>query len=119
MDEATQKVVDGTAWLEFCDLLAAAGAIVMAEGNPDDPLDRAEGFRICSDSCEAPWRERSSTASPAISPSWRTTAASVGWWPTTTLAYRTGSTPPATSAARSGCGGSARRWSMSCPTPAW
>ena len=26
MDESTQKVVDGTAWREFCDLLADAGA---------------------------------------------------------------------------------------------
>ena len=46
MDEATQKVVDGTAWREFCELLAAAGETVMAEGNPTDPLDRAEGFRM-------------------------------------------------------------------------
>jgi hypothetical protein len=46
MDEITQKVVDGTAWREFCDLLAAAGETVLAAGNPDDPLDRAEGYRM-------------------------------------------------------------------------
>jgi hypothetical protein len=46
MDEVTEKVVDGTAWREFCDLLAEAGASVLAEANPDDPLDRAEGFRM-------------------------------------------------------------------------
>ncbi len=46
MDEVTQKVVDGTAWREFCDLLADAGSVVMAPGHPDDPLDRAEGFRL-------------------------------------------------------------------------
>ncbi len=46
MDEITQKVVDGTAWREFCDLLADAGTTILAEGNPDDPLDRAEGFRM-------------------------------------------------------------------------
>jgi hypothetical protein len=48
MDEVTQKVVDGTAWKEFCDLLAAAAAAgdaVLADGNPEDPLDRTEGFR--------------------------------------------------------------------------
>jgi hypothetical protein len=45
-DEITQKVVDGTAWREFCDLLADAGSTILAEGNPDDPLDRAEGFRM-------------------------------------------------------------------------
>ena len=46
MDEVTRKVVDGTAWREFCELLADAGASILAEGNPDDPLDRAEGFRM-------------------------------------------------------------------------
>jgi hypothetical protein len=46
MDETTQKVVDGTAWREFCDLLADAGGAILAEGNPTDPLDRAEGFRM-------------------------------------------------------------------------
>ena len=45
-DEVTRKVVDGTAWREFCDLLADAGESILAEGNPDDPLDRAEGFRM-------------------------------------------------------------------------
>ena len=46
MDEITQKVVDGTAWREFCDLLADAGEAILEPGNPDDPLDRAEGFRM-------------------------------------------------------------------------
>lgn len=46
MDEITQKVVDGTAWREFCDLLADAGAAILEEGNPDSPLDRAEGYRM-------------------------------------------------------------------------
>jgi hypothetical protein len=46
MDDITEKVVDGRAWREFCDLLADAGEAVLAPGNPDDPLDRAEGFRM-------------------------------------------------------------------------
>ena len=46
MDEITQKVVDGTAWREFCTMLADAGEVILAEGNPDSPLDRAEGFRM-------------------------------------------------------------------------
>lgn len=46
MDEITQKVVDGTAWREFCDLLADAGQAILEVGNPDDPLDRTEGFRM-------------------------------------------------------------------------
>lgn len=45
-DEITQKVVDGTAWREFCDLLADAGTAILEQGNPDDPLDRAEGYRM-------------------------------------------------------------------------
>ena len=35
-----------TAWREFCDLLADAGESILAPGNPSDPLDRAEGFRM-------------------------------------------------------------------------
>ncbi len=46
MDEITQKVVDGTAWREFCDMLRDAGDAILAEGNPTDPLDRVEGFRM-------------------------------------------------------------------------
>ena len=46
MDDVTRKVVDGTAWREFCDLLADAGESILAGGNPEDPLDRAEGFRM-------------------------------------------------------------------------
>ncbi len=46
MDEITRKVVDGSAWREFCDMLADAGEVILADGNPDDPLDRAEGFRM-------------------------------------------------------------------------
>ncbi len=48
MNEIDQKVVDGVAWREFCDLLADAGDAILAEGNPSDPLDRAEGFRMLS-----------------------------------------------------------------------
>lgn len=46
MDDVTEKVVDGTAWREFCDLLADAGEVVLDPSNPDSPLDRAEGFRM-------------------------------------------------------------------------
>ena len=43
---STQKVVDGTAWREFCDLLADAGEAHSGRGQSRDPLDRAEGFRM-------------------------------------------------------------------------
>jgi hypothetical protein len=44
--EITEKVVSGQAWQEFCDLLAKAGDVILADGNPDSPLDRAEGYRM-------------------------------------------------------------------------
>lgn len=45
-DEIVAQVTDGTTWREFCELLAAAGDVILADGNPSDPLDRAEGFRM-------------------------------------------------------------------------
>ncbi len=40
-----ERVVDGRTWEEFCDALKAAGAVVLAEDTPRDPLVRAEGWR--------------------------------------------------------------------------
>ncbi len=48
MRDAERRVIDGTAWREFCDALKDAGAIVLAEDQPADPLTRAEGFRYLS-----------------------------------------------------------------------
>ena len=44
-NEAAQRVVDGRTWEAFCDALKAAGATVVGEGTPADPLTRAEGWR--------------------------------------------------------------------------
>jgi len=47
-DDSTRRIVDGTAWRDFCDALAAAGAVILDERAPTSPLDRAEGFRYLS-----------------------------------------------------------------------
>ncbi len=38
----------GESWEQFCDALKGAGKTVLAKGQPDSPLDRAEGFRYLS-----------------------------------------------------------------------
>jgi hypothetical protein len=42
---ASERVMTGKSWEEFCDTLKTAGQTILAEGSPDNPLDRAEGFR--------------------------------------------------------------------------
>jgi hypothetical protein len=47
-ESAVDRIVTGQSWEAFCDALKGAGAAVLGEGTPDDPLDRAEGFRYLS-----------------------------------------------------------------------
>jgi hypothetical protein len=47
-DESTRRIMDGTAWSEFCDALKAAGKIVLDPKSPQNAFDRAEGFRYLS-----------------------------------------------------------------------
>eukprot|EP00048_Salpingoeca_helianthica_P003257 m.65348 g.65348 ORF g.65348 m.65348 type:complete len:441 (+) comp12597_c1_seq2:1-1323(+) len=42
---AAQRLVDGTAWAEFCDTLKAAGAALVSSGTPRDAFNQAEGHR--------------------------------------------------------------------------
>ena len=44
MDEITQKVVDGTAWREFCDLLADAGEVDPGRRQPRRPARSGRGL---------------------------------------------------------------------------
>src|SRR5258708_36593392 len=43
--EAEARISDGATWNEFCDTLKMAGAVILRDGSPADPLSRAEGFR--------------------------------------------------------------------------
>jgi hypothetical protein len=47
-EEALARVMDGSSWSDFCDLLKAAGAVLDRDGSPRDPLSRAEGLRYLS-----------------------------------------------------------------------
>ena len=46
--DASQRVMDGRVWSEFCRALERAGEVVLREGSPRDAFDRAEGFRYLS-----------------------------------------------------------------------
>jgi hypothetical protein len=45
---AVDRIMSGKSWEDFCDTLKSAGQTILAEGSPDAPLDRAEGFRYLS-----------------------------------------------------------------------
>lgn len=47
-DVATEKVVSGEAWAEFCDTLKSAGAAMQFPGTPQDGFNQAEGYRFLS-----------------------------------------------------------------------
>ena len=47
-DQASRRVVEGTAWFEFCDQLKSAGAALVYPGAPRDAFNQAEGIRYLS-----------------------------------------------------------------------
>jgi hypothetical protein len=47
-ETAIERIMTGRSWEDFCDTLKSAGRTILAPGSPDDPLDRAEGFRYLS-----------------------------------------------------------------------
>jgi hypothetical protein len=47
-DLSTERIMNGSSWADFCDRLKSAGNIILREGSPKDPFDRAEGFRYLS-----------------------------------------------------------------------
>ena len=48
MSEPADRLMSGKSWEDFCDTLKSAGQTILAEGAPDSPLDRSEGFRYLS-----------------------------------------------------------------------
>ena len=48
MSDAEQRVLDGTAWEQFCDALKEAGKIIQSEKAPKDAFNQAEGYRYLS-----------------------------------------------------------------------
>ncbi len=45
MGQDEDALASGEAWRDFCDRMKAAGEAILADGFPDAPFDRAEGFR--------------------------------------------------------------------------
>lgn len=45
MSDSQQRVLDGTAWSNFCDALKEAGEVVHRDKAPQDAFNRAEGYR--------------------------------------------------------------------------
>jgi len=45
MSSDDERLSSGEAWRDYCDRLKAAGESILEDGFPDEPRDRAEGFR--------------------------------------------------------------------------
>jgi len=44
-EECAARILDGTTWFEFCDILKMAGYTIVRDSSPNTAFDRAEGFR--------------------------------------------------------------------------
>ena len=64
-ERSIQRVMSGESWNEFCDGLKAAGAVILREASPRDPLDRAEGFRYLTRLARTALEQQLEFADPA------------------------------------------------------
>ena len=46
--DSGERIMSGRTWADFCDALKRAGDVILRDGSPQDPFDRAEGFRYLS-----------------------------------------------------------------------
>ena len=119
MDEITQKVVDGTAWREFCDLLARRRRVDPGRGQPRRPARPGRGVPhahpAAAGRARVPPRARASRPTPSSSaPATRRSRSSARTRTTTTSARRsTGGTTTG-----SGARGARRSGSASTSSPA-
>lgn len=47
-DKSDARIMDGRSWADFCDTLKQAGDVILRDASPDDPFERAEGYRYLS-----------------------------------------------------------------------
>jgi len=46
--DPADRALSGRSWEDFCDTIKSAGQTILADGQPDNALDRVEGFRYLS-----------------------------------------------------------------------
>ena len=66
MTENQQRIVDGRAWSAFCGALKSTGDILLREGTPATPFDRAEGIRYLTRLLRAGLERQLEHARPAL-----------------------------------------------------
>ena len=64
-DRARERLLSGETWNDFCEGLKAAGAVILREASPRDPLDRAEGFRYLTRLARTALEQQLEFADPA------------------------------------------------------
>ncbi len=72
MTSEEERLISGQAWEDWCDRLKGVGRSILAEGFPDSPRERAEGFR---------WLNRVTQFWHDVQPEYETMHANSGFLP--------------------------------------